>query len=160
MRLDRLTIKAQEAQALAQRNSRPIAFLIFSVAVAFPAWAQDLTFSARVDKTTVNIGDPIQLTVTLSGDISGVSLPLPQLPEGFSIVARSQSTNFSIQAGAMERSVSLLYVIVPQRAGTFELGPFAITHKKKELKTEPIEITVKKSALPPNLPPQGERFTL
>ena len=29
------------------------------------AWAQDLTFSARADKTTADLGDPINLTLTL-----------------------------------------------------------------------------------------------
>ena len=124
------------------------------------AWAQDLAFSARVDKTTVNIGDPINLTLTLSGDVSDVQLPTPEFPEGFAIVARSQSTNFTIRAGATERSTSLVYVLVPQQAGTFHIGPFGLKHHNKEVQTEAIEITVKKPAVPPHLPPQGERFTL
>ena len=133
---------------------------VIAFGVAALAFAQDLTFSAKVDKTTVDLGDPISLTVTLSGDIAGIELPPLAFPEGFSIVARSQSTNFSMRAGAVERSVSLLYVLVPQRVGTFKLGPFSIEHRHKELKTEPIEITVKKPALSPTLKPQGERFTL
>lgn len=124
------------------------------------AWAQDLTFSAKVDKTTVDVGDPIQLTLTLSGDIAGVELPAFEFPEGFSVAARSQSTNFSIRAGAMERSTSLLYVLIPQRAGTFQLGPFSLIHNKKTLQTEPIAVSVEKGALPKLLQPHGERFTL
>ena len=164
MRLDRLTVKAQEAlqaaQALAQRNSRPIAFLIFSFAVAFSAWAQDLTFSARVDKTSVNIGDPVTLTIILGGDLSGIQIPAFQFPEEFAVLARIQSTSFSVRAGAMERSTSLNFVLVPQHAGTFRLGPFQIQHHKKALQTEPIEITVNKPAIPPQLQSHGERFTL
>ena len=124
------------------------------------AWAQDITFSAKVDKTTIELGDPVSLTLTLNGDISGIQLPSLQLPEGFSIIGRSQSTNFSLRAGTMERSVSLVYILLPQRAGTFKLGPFTLQHHHRELKTEPIEMTVKKPALPPHLQPQGERFTL
>ena len=144
MRLDRLTIT----------------FLIFSFAVAFSAWAQDLTFSAKVDKTTVDIGDPVNLTITLGGDLSGIQIPAFQFPEEFAVLARSQSTSFSVRSGAMERSTSLSFVLVPQHAGTFRLGPFQIQHHKKALQTEPIEIIVKKPAVPPHLRSQGERFTL
>ena len=134
---------------------------ILGFGVAAFAFAQDLTFSAKVDKTTVDLGDPISLTITLSGDLSGIQLPALQLPEGFVVAGRSQSTNFSIRAGAMERSMSLLYVLIPQRAGTFQLGPFRIEHQHRNVQTDPIEITVKKPALPPSLKtPQGERFTL
>lgn len=128
--------------------------------IAALAWAQDLSFSAKVDKTTVNIGDPITLTITLSGDVSDVQLPPPEFPPELAIAGRSQSTNFSIRAGAAERSTSLLYVLIPQQAGTFQLGPFKLTHRKKPFQTETIEITVKKPAVPPNLQPQGERYTL
>ncbi len=131
---------------------------MFSVAAL--AQAEELSFSARVDKTTVNVGDPITLTITLGGDLSGVEMPPFSLPEGLTVAARSQSTNFAFRNGASERSTSLLYILVPQRAGTFKLGPFTITHRHKEVKTDPIELTVNKPALPPHFKPQGERFTL
>ncbi len=142
------------------RDVLPWAVWCAAVGFAAVVGAEDLTFSAKVDKTTVNFGEPINLTVALSGDVSGVELPPLQFPEGFAVLGRSQSTNFSIRAGAVERSVSLIYVLVPQRIGTFKLGPFTVSRQHKELKTEPIDITVKKSSLPPKLQPQGERFTL
>ena len=123
-------------------------------------WAQDLTFSAKVDKTTINIGEPMNLTINLGGDLAGVQIPSFNFPEGFAVLGRSQSTSFSIKAGAMERARSLNFVLVPQQVGTFQLGPFKIEHHKKALQTEPISITVKKPALLPNLQSQGERFTL
>ena len=142
------------------RLSRVAACLLMWGA-ATVGWAQDLVFSARVDKTSVDVGSPISLTLTLSGDLVGVELPQVEFPDGWSVAARSQATNFSVRAGATERSVSLVYVIVPQQAGTFRLGPFAVTHHKKSLQTEPIEIIVKKSVLPPStITRQGERFTL
>ena len=127
---------------------------------AADTWAQDLMFYAKVDKTAVNVGDPVNLTITLGGDLSGVQIPTFQFPEGCAVLARSQSTSFSIRAGAMERSTSLNFVLVPQQAGTFQLGPFTIQHHKKALQTEPIQISVKKPAVPPHLQSQGERFSL
>lgn len=133
---------------------------LMAFGLAVLAWAQDLTFSAKVDKTSVEIGDPINLTLTFNGDVSGVELPPPQFPEECVVAGRSQSTNFSIRAGAMERSTSLTFILIPQRAGTFQLGPFLIRRRKDEFKTEPIEVTVKKSVLPPQSQPQAERFTI
>ena len=128
--------------------------------IAASALADELKFSAQANKTTVNVGEPITLTLTLSGDIVGAKLKELQLPEGFTVAAQSQQTNFTLNAGAMERSVGLVYVVVPQQAGTFKLGPFTLVHHEKEFQTEPIEVTVEKSALPSKLQPQGERFTL
>lgn len=128
--------------------------------MAAAAWAQDLKFSAQVDKTAADVGEPVTLTLTLAGDTADATLRPLNLPEGLVIAAQSQQSNFTIHAGAMERAVSLVYVLVPQKAGTFTLGPFIVEHRKKEFQTAPVEVTVKKSALPPTLKPQGERFTL
>ena len=124
------------------------------------AWAQDLVVSAKVDHTTVDLGQPITLTLTLSGDVSGVRLPPLEFPEGFAIAGSSRATTFSIRSGIQERSMNFVYVLVPRDAGTFKLGPFTFRHGRQEFQTEPIEITVNKPALPPKLQPQGERFTL
>ena len=133
----------------------PLCFTLAAV-----AWAQDLTFSAKADKTKINVGDPINLTITLNGDITGITLPAFQFPEAFVVAARSQASEFSFRAGKMERSVSLTYVLIPQQAGTFQLGPFQLARPDKTVSTEPIAITVEKPALPPHLRPQGGRFTL
>ena len=145
------------------RGQTLVRWLIWAVtfSIAALAWAQDLTFSAKADKTTADLGEPITLTLTLTGDITGVELPQMQLPEGWAVAAQSQSTNFSIRAGATERSMNVVYVLIPQQAGTFQLGPFKVTRRKQEFQTEPIDVTVRKPALPPSQrQPHGERFTL
>jgi len=97
------------------------------------AWAQELSFSARADKTTLNVGDPLTLTITLSGDITGIEVqPQPVL--------------------------QLFHP--PRDRGKFQLGPFQITHKGQTFSTEPITVTIEKPAVPPRLGPEGGRFTL
>ena len=146
------------------RDRRTIALgLALLGAAGAPAMAgpQDLAVSAQVDRTAADVGEPVTLTVTLSGDLNGAKVePLELPPYAFAVAAQSQSTNVSFGAGGLDRSTSLVYVLLPQREGTFKLGPFTVEHRKKEFQTAPIEITVKKSALPPKLQPQGERFTL
>ena len=133
---------------------------VFGTGVVVSTQPQDLIFSASVDKTTVVLGDPIQLTLTISGDIAGVELPPLQLPEGIVVVGRSQSTNFSLHAGAVEQSMSVVYVLIPQRAGTLELGPFTVSRHQQQLKTSPIAITVKKAPFNPRPNLTGIRTTI
>ncbi len=129
-------------------------------AAARPVVAQELVLSAKVDKTTVAVGEPITLTITVSGDIDETRVSPPQFPAGFAVAARSQSTNFSLRNGSSERSTALLYVLIPQQSGTFHLGPFLIRKGQKQAQTDVLEITVKKTAPPQQLPPPGNRYTL
>ena len=138
-----------------------MASLTLLVACPASVLAQELTVSAKVDKTAVDVGEPITLVMTFGGDLSGLRLTPPIFPEGVLVAARSQSTNFSIRSGIVEREMSLVYLLVPQRPGAFRLGPFTISHHRDEISTESIDITVKKPSIPPTIrTPQGGRFTL
>ena len=143
-----------------QRNVAPWAIALALAGGSSVAAAQELIFSASLDKTTANLGDPVTLTLTLSGDMAEVELPTPQFPEGMAVVSRSQSTQFSIRQGTVERSVALVYVLVPQQVGTVRLGPFTVVRHHQAVKTEPLEMTVKQPALPPPLRTNKERVTL
>ncbi len=123
--------------------------------------ADDLTFTARVDKTTVELGTPIQLTLTLDGDLESVQqLPTVTLPEGFEVAAHQQTSSVVVKQGAAHQSVTLIYQLVPQRAGTFALGPFTLQRKGGAIPTQAIQITVEKPALPPSLGSSGPRYSL
>lgn len=135
-------------------------FVFLLVCATAEAEPQEFTVSASVDKTAVDVGEPVQFTLTVAGEASGLEVPPLVFPEGFLVAARSQATNVSFRAGAMQRSTNLTYVLVPQQAGTFQLGPFELSHQKRLVKTEPITVTVRKAALPPLKAPPGERFTL
>jgi hypothetical protein len=129
-------------------------------AAAAAADGPALSVSATVDKTTVDAHAPLTLTLSLSGDLSGAVMPPPVFPEGWTVAARTQATNVALRAGSMERSTSLVFVLVPSQPGTYQLGPFAVERDGKTLETEAIEITVRKAPLPPTLKPDGERFVL
>lgn len=139
---------------------RSFCSLLLLVGFAVSAVAQDTSFSAAIDKTTVNMGDPVTLTLTLSGDVSGIEIPVFEFPEGFTVASRSQSSSFSIRLGNIDRSLTLAYILIPQPAGTFQLGPFQITHKGQTFSTEPLTVTVEKPAPQHRPSSSGERFTL
>lgn len=120
---------------------------------------KDVKISAGVDRTTVEVGSQLTLTLTIEGELSNAELTPFELPKPLVVVAQSRSTNLSVQAGAMKRSVSLVYVLAAQQPGTCQLGPFQLTYRGTQVRTEPIEIVIRKPVLPPSLEPH-ERFTL
>ena len=129
------------------------------VALATSAWAQAVTISAKVDKTTVNLGTQVTLTITIEGDLEHVNLKELEFPEALPLVAQSRASNVSIGQGEIKRSVSFMFVLVAQEPGTFQLGPFQATHQDTDVSTQPIEITVKKPVVPPTSP-DTQRYTL
>lgn len=145
---------------MAPRPLRAITAALAAAAVlAVPALAQDIAVSATVDRTHVPVGSPLTLTLTIRGDGNNVELQPVTVPEAFTIAARSQSTSFSLRAGAAERSTSVSYVLIPRRMGTFTLGPFTIRHEGNSYATETVEVTVAEGKRPrPDF--QGPRYLL
>ena len=126
-----------------------------------PQPSQDPAFriAAHVDRSTVDIGQQFTLTISLEGDLTRATLRPFEFPPAFAVVAQQRASNVAINAGRMTRSISLIYVLVPREAGTFQLGPFQILHREESVGTEPIHIIVKKPVLPPHSD-QEPRFTL
>ncbi len=115
--------------------------------------------AAQVDKTKVDLGSPVNLSITLEGDLQKTTVQPFEFPQGFSVVAQSRATNVAIQAGQMKRSVSLNFVLLAREAGTFKLGPFQVLYDGKPVLTDPIEIVVSKPVLPPGSE-EHQRYTL
>ncbi len=110
---------------------------------------------AQVDTSTVDLGTPFILTITVEGDLTKVQMQPVKFPTAFRVVAQSQATNLSMPVGGrLNQSLSLHYVLVAQQPGTFQLGPFQVTHQGKPLLTDPIQILVNKPLLPPSLQEQ------
>ena len=113
--------------------------------------SQTLRMSAEVDKTAVNVGSSLTLTITLGGDLGQAQVEPFQFPEGLHVVAQSRASNVALRLGQMQRSVSLVYVLLAREPGTFQLGPFQVTHQGRPILSDPITITVSKPSLPPQL---------
>ncbi len=124
-----------------------------------PAVAAELNFSASVDRTTVGLGEQVQLTVTVSGtNIGGV--PRPQLPSlaDFDNLGStsSQSTNISFVNGRMtqEQTISFVYFLSPKKTGELVIGPCRLDFKGTTYETQPIAVTVTKESQAPPARPQ------
>ncbi|NPV14146.1 protein BatD [candidate division WOR-3 bacterium] len=118
--------------------------------ILIAAYAGELEFTAEVDRTTVGLGEPLQLTVQVRGtNISRV--PRPQLPalDGFDNIgsSQSQSTSISIVQGRVtqEQTISFIYTLIPKKTGELVIGPCRLEYNGVEYKTEPITVKVTKT---------------
>uniref|UniRef100_A0A7C4GED5 Protein BatD n=1 Tax=candidate division WOR-3 bacterium TaxID=2052148 RepID=A0A7C4GED5_UNCW3 len=120
-------------------------------AVVSIAAAGELNFSAQVDRTTVGLGERLQLTVTVEGQNIG-RVPSPKLPalDGFDNLGstQSQSTSIAFVNGRMtqQQSISFVYVLAAKKTGELVIGPCRITYNGAEYATQPITINVVREA--------------
>jgi hypothetical protein len=186
MRPDHLTVNARAARAAARQVGVIMAMGALSLAAHEPLCrARDLPIipsqagqaagtdtqaqqgegratlqiSAQVDRATVDVGDRLTLTITIEGDFAKAELQPFEFPKALEVVAQSRASNVSLRLGDVKRSVSLVYVLRAQEAGTFQLGPFEAVHRGKPIVTDPIQIVVNKPLLPPQQQ-EHQRYTL
>jgi hypothetical protein len=127
---------------------RWLTFIII-LSLVSTAFADDISFTAKVDRTAVNLDEQITLELLVSGDIQG--LPEPASPEipGFQVYGAGRSQQFSYVNGAVSSSVSYKYILMPQQTGTLTIPSQQITHKGRTYATSPISISVTQGAPPP-----------
>ncbi|OGC75888.1 MAG: hypothetical protein A2145_07155 [candidate division Zixibacteria bacterium RBG_16_40_9] len=116
--------------------------------------AQDISFSASVDKTQVTVNEQIVLTIQFSGNVQNI--PLPKLPtlNNFNIYSSGRTQSFSFVNGQVSNTATFNYVLVPTATGQFTIDPAEITIDGKTYKTNPITITVTQGAsTPPSTQP-------
>ena len=119
-----------------------------------------LTVSAGIDKTKVMVGEQLTLTITLSGELAGVTMEEFVVPPALTVAAQSRSQNIRIAEGKAERSVILVYLLVPHEPGTFTLGPFHLRRGDMTYATEPISVEVARNPLPPPSTEPVQRLTI
>ncbi|HEY6195130.1 MAG TPA: BatD family protein [Candidatus Eisenbacteria bacterium] len=138
----------------ARAGARGAAALLLLALGAGLATAGDLEFSAAVDRTTVGVGEQLELTLTVRGEdmLSAPSPTLPPLPD-FTLLgsSSSQSTSISIMNGQMKKqaTVNFVYALAPRRLGTATIPACRLVYQGKTYESQPIEITVVKA-------PQGQ----
>lgn len=102
-------------------------------------------FTASVESNVVNLGEPFNIEVKITGEnIKEEPVP-PDLPE-FTLSGRSTytSSQITIINGKMEKSSTISYVFtyIPKKAGDFEIPPFTLNYKGKTYYTNKINLTV------------------
>jgi hypothetical protein len=127
---------------------RRIAALALLLAGVLRAGAQEPSFRAQVDRTTVGLGEQVTLTLVLThaGRAGGQNLQLPNLGKFFILSGPNQSTSVQIVNGAMSSTVAYSYVLQPRETGRHTIGAASIEAGGAVLRTDPVEIEVVKGS--------------
>lgn len=105
------------------------------------ALAQDINFTASVNKKRLNIDDQLQLTLTVSGSQNVRNPELPSL-DNFEILSQGSSSQFSVINGKMSVSKSFHYTLMPLAEGIFTINPATIEIEGKTYSTDLLTIEV------------------
>jgi hypothetical protein len=117
-----------------------------------------IAIDATLDRDRIAPGEVAILTLTIRS--AGLGLPTVSLPrlEGVAVERAGESQNLSVMNGRPERSSTTMYRLIPTREGTLRIPPLRIAAGGEFASTEPITITVTRSAassVSPSRPPRA-----
>jgi len=116
------------------------------------AQADEITVRAQVDRTNATLEDQISLQVIVQGRLRSVEDPERPTIDDFDVYMQGRSQSMQIVNGDVSASTIFSYLLVPKRAGKFTIPPFVIRAGGKELRTEPLTISVGGSPTPRGAP--------
>lgn len=123
--------------------------------VIWAAAAQDVSFTASVDKNQVAMGEQFELTFTLSGATGGKNFRPPSFNDFLTLSGPNSSTSMQFINGVMSSSVSYSYILQPRYEGKFTIGSATIEVGGKQYQTQPITIEVVKGTPKPKQQQRG-----
>ena len=99
--------------------------------------------SASVDTARVEVGDPLTLTVNVTGEGNFAALPGPAWPEvsGWRAMAGDTAISTSVQDGRLSGTKTFKRVLVPERHGIHNLPPISYSFFDPRLGTYATEST-------------------
>jgi hypothetical protein len=128
---------------------RNLALLLFFSLLAAPLPAQEITFTATLDRQSVAVGEHARLTITLSNSRENFSSP--QLGGLMVVSGPFESSNFSYINGRMSSTVTRTWVITGMQPGNYTIGPASLRVGNAVIQTDPLTLEVTKgSAKPPD----------
>ena len=128
------------------RVCRTIFFLMALVAAVF-AHAQEISFKASVDRTTIAAGDHLKLSVTLNN--SREQFTAPDLGGLVILQGPFESSSFNYVNGKLSSAVSRTWVLTGTTPGTYTIGPAKVRVGGGAITTEPITVEVTKGTSRP-----------
>jgi hypothetical protein len=108
------------------------------------ARAQQIIFTASVDRNTFAVGDRIKLTVEMSNGQG--SFTHPDLGGLVLVGGPFESSSFNYVNGKMSSSVSRTYLITATAPGDYTIGPAQARVGGGSLQTDPIKVHVEKGS--------------
>ena len=114
------------------------------MALSLTATAQNGTFVASVDRSSVGTGDRFEVSFTISGsDVNGVkNFKAPNFSPFVVLSGPNQSTNMQFVNGQMSGSVTYTYYLYARQTGKYSIGAASVDYKGTTLQTQTIQIEV------------------
>lgn len=122
-----------------------VGFVFFFTALSS---AQNATFVASAERTTVGANEQFEVLFTASGsDLNSMrNFHAPEFGKLVVLTGPSQSTNVQIVNGQMNSSLTLSYTLYAREPGKYTIGPASIEYKGTSLRTQPLHIEVVKGS--------------
>ena len=138
---------------------KKLVLLIFFLFVHFVAESQDVSFESTVDRTTVGLGESVELRFTIKGgNVNSFSGFKPPDFSNFHVLAGpSQSTSMQIINGVVSGSITYHYVIQGKSVGNVTVGSARINYDNKEYSTKPITLNIVRTATQPSQQQQRQQ---
>lgn len=139
--------------------------VLFVIFFSTALWGQEISFTARANKTEVSVNERFSIQFVLSANERNLRVDQPmKLPDfdGLNQLAESQQSNFQIVNGQILNQSGLEVILVADREGEYTIGSASLVIDGKRYKTKPITISVKQGLKPkvkPNQRLQGVFLT-
>ncbi len=130
--------------------------LVFLLVLSGSASSQ-LVCNVNLDRSTVEEGGTVVLTVTAEGEVSGsVDFKLPQLLDAM-VAGTSYSRSQSFVNGRSSVSIAKTFYLSAQTVGDFKFGPVVVTDRNTTCQTEPVSIKITPRGTPVSPSVSGNR---
>ncbi|HQS07577.1 MAG: hypothetical protein B7Y12_12760 [Rhizobiales bacterium 24-66-13] len=120
--------------------ARMLAILLVALACAAPAFAAAPT--ARVDRTTMSVGESFELVITLVGGDSAQPPDLAPLARDFDILDRNRASRVDVVNGRRTQVNEWILTLAPKRAGAINVPGLTLAGQT----TAPIRLSVDASS--------------
>lgn len=116
-----------------------------------PARAADVDVKVGIDKTTVYVGEPVRMEITITGSDQKPEIDTSAV-KSFRVMketgSANNSTSITIINGRRYERASRTYVthilFIPEREGRFTIPALPVKVAGKRIKTDPFDVTVQK----------------
>jgi len=119
-----------------------------SNSTGFSGGVGQFRMSATLDRQTAKVGEPVVMTLTVTGTGNVEQLPPPTIPDNWRATINTGSFTSAIQNGLVAGTLSYQIVFIPVKAGTQELPSITVDYfdpdgaNYKSLSTSAIPIEV------------------
>ncbi|MFH1398206.1 MAG: BatD family protein [Candidatus Omnitrophota bacterium] len=119
-------------------------FFLFGVIVLLgigSAFAE-ISIKAEVDQASLTMNDILTYKIIITS--SEKTLPRPEVFKfnGFNLISQAQSSTVSLVKSEVKTILVYVFILVPQSAGKFKIGPAVIKVKNKAISSQAFEIEV------------------